>query len=169
MYAVIFIDAIQVKIREGQVANRPSTSPWASPWTGSVTCWACGPGSTATGRARSTGCESAGNQEPRDAGRADGGLRRAERTADAVECRLGEDHRANLHRPSPAELIRYASKRDWAQIAKDLKPVYTAASNQRHWTGSPSSPANGRNATPRSSGYGRTRGEFVPFLRFDRK
>ena len=24
--------------------------------------------------------------------------------------------------------FKYASKRDWAQIAKDLKPVYTAAS-----------------------------------------
>jgi putative transposase len=28
VYPVVFIDAIQVKIRDGQVANRPSTSPW---------------------------------------------------------------------------------------------------------------------------------------------
>ena len=27
--------------------------------------------------------------------------------------------------------FKYASKRDWAQIAKDLKPVYTAASESR--------------------------------------
>ena len=31
--------------------------------------------------------------------------------------------------------FKYASKRDWAQIAKDLKPVYTARPNQRRWTG----------------------------------
>ena len=37
----------------------PSTWPWASPWTASGTCWACGPGSTATGRAPSSGCGSA--------------------------------------------------------------------------------------------------------------
>jgi hypothetical protein len=33
-----------------QVANRPIYLAWASPWTGSVTCWACGPGSPATGK-----------------------------------------------------------------------------------------------------------------------
>ena len=59
VYAVIFIDAINVKIREGQVANRPVTWRWASPWTASGTCWDCGPGSTATGKAPSTGCGSA--------------------------------------------------------------------------------------------------------------
>src|SRR5437764_12780068 len=37
VYAVVFVDAINVKVREGQVANRPSrTWPWASPWTASV-------------------------------------------------------------------------------------------------------------------------------------
>ena len=36
----------------------PSTWRWASPWTASATSWACGPGSTATGKAPSTGCGS---------------------------------------------------------------------------------------------------------------
>jgi putative transposase len=58
VYAVIFIDAINVKIREGQVASGLSTSPWASRWTESGTCWACGRESTATGKAPSTGCAS---------------------------------------------------------------------------------------------------------------
>ena len=33
--------------------------------------------------------------------------------------------------------FKYASKKDWGQIAKDLKPVYTAASATRSgaWTG----------------------------------
>ena len=35
VYAVVFIDAINVKIREGQVANRPvPRRPWASPVDG---------------------------------------------------------------------------------------------------------------------------------------
>ena len=58
VYAVLFIDAINVKIREGQVANRPIYLAWASPWTASATSWACGPGSTATGKGPSTGCVS---------------------------------------------------------------------------------------------------------------
>ena len=63
-----------------------------------------------------------------------------------------------------AHLLRnsfeYASEKGWAQIAKDLKPVYTAASEARlrRWTGSPSSARNGRSATRPSSGCGGTRG-----------
>src|SRR5271166_2463099 len=44
--------------------------------------------------------------DPVHAGRADGGLRRAERPAGRGECRLGEDHRANLHRAPPAQFIQ---------------------------------------------------------------
>src|SRR3954467_7910058 len=40
VYAAVFIDAIHVKVRDGQVANRPATPPSASPWTGARTCWA---------------------------------------------------------------------------------------------------------------------------------
>ena len=59
VYAVVFIDAINVKIREGQVANRPIYLALGVTWTASATSWACGPGSTATGKGRSTGCGSA--------------------------------------------------------------------------------------------------------------
>ena len=44
--------------------------------------------------------------------------------------------------------FKYASKKDWAQIAKDLKPVYTAASRPKRSTGSPNSAGNGRNVYP---------------------
>ena len=40
--------------------------------------------------------------------------------------------------------FKYASKRDWGVIAKDLKPVYTAASEAKRLTGSPSSPGGER-------------------------
>ena len=50
VYAVLFIDAINVKIREGQVANRPVYLALGVTVDGSVTCSDCGPGSTATGK-----------------------------------------------------------------------------------------------------------------------
>jgi transposase-like protein len=56
VYAVVFVDAIMVKIREGQVANRPVYLALGVTADGSGTSWACGPGSTATGRAPSSGC-----------------------------------------------------------------------------------------------------------------
>ena len=67
--------------------------------------------------------------------------------------------------------FKYASKRDWAQIAKDLKPVYTAASESRkRSTGSSNSPGNGRSDTRPLYGSGRTRGRnSFRSLLFDRE
>jgi transposase-like protein len=42
--------------------------------------------------------------------------------------RVTEDGRANMYLHLPRNSFKYASKRDWAHIAKDLKPVYTSAS-----------------------------------------
>jgi putative transposase len=53
VYVAVFIDAIVVKVREGQVTNRPVYAAIGSPWTAVKTCWSCGPGSVA--RARSFG------------------------------------------------------------------------------------------------------------------
>ena len=53
VYPVVFIDAIHVKIRDGKVANRPSTPSSASPSTASAT--SSGSGSATARRARSTG------------------------------------------------------------------------------------------------------------------
>ena len=55
VYAVLFIDAINVKIREGQVANRPIYRVMGVTVHGYLTCWAREPGCTATGHERSTG------------------------------------------------------------------------------------------------------------------
>ena len=56
VYPVLFIDVINVKIRDGNVANRPIYVILGVTATASGTSWGCGPGSTATARARSTGC-----------------------------------------------------------------------------------------------------------------
>src|SRR5690606_28831203 len=42
IYPVLLIDAIHVKIRDGQVANRPVYVAVGSIWLVSVTCWGCG-------------------------------------------------------------------------------------------------------------------------------
>jgi putative transposase len=54
VYAMLFIDVIHVKIRDGQVANRPVYVVLGEPRTASGTSWACGPASTATARAPSS-------------------------------------------------------------------------------------------------------------------
>ena len=43
VYAAIFIDAIVVKVRDGQVANRPVYAAIGVTWTAARTSWACGP------------------------------------------------------------------------------------------------------------------------------
>ena len=58
-YAVIFIDAINVKIREGQVANRPIYLALGVTVDGERDVLGLSAGSTATGKGRSTGCGSA--------------------------------------------------------------------------------------------------------------
>jgi putative transposase len=56
VYAVLFLDAIYVKIRDGQVANRPIYVALGVTAGGNATSSVCGPANTATARAPSTGC-----------------------------------------------------------------------------------------------------------------
>jgi len=107
VYAVVFIDAINVKIREGQVANRPIYLALGVTVDGERDVLGLWAGEHGDGE----GCEvlDAGllrDQEPRHQGRADGGLRRAQGPARRGEFRLGEDHRPNMYRPSSAEFIQ---------------------------------------------------------------
>ena len=120
---LIFIDAVNVKIREGQARQSgPSTWPWASPWTASGTCWRLWAG----GARRRRGGQVAALRvlteinEPtasRDVcmlvcDAAQGPARRGERG-------VGEDHRANVYRPSAAELVQIrVEERDWAHGRK---------------------------------------------------
>src|SRR5436190_2101799 len=56
VYPVIFIDCVYVKIRYGNVANRPMYVALAVTVNGTGRSSGCGPVSTAMGRAPSTGC-----------------------------------------------------------------------------------------------------------------
>jgi putative transposase len=55
--------------------------------------------------------------------------------------------------------FRYASRRDWAQLAKDLKPIYTAPTEAAALERWPASPPPGRPATRPSSGCGSRPGQ----------
>ena len=63
--------------------------------------------------------------------------------------------------------FKYASKRDWAKIAKDLKPVYTAASESVALDRFAEFSGNGRSATRLLYGCGRRVGGIraVPAVR----
>ncbi|MCU1399800.1 MAG: putative transposase for insertion sequence element ISRM3-like protein, partial [Acidimicrobiales bacterium] len=63
VYPVVFIDAIAVKIRDGQVANRPVHAVNGSLLTANATSSGCG--SAPVVRAPSTGCRSSSNRERR--------------------------------------------------------------------------------------------------------
>src|SRR3989475_4270714 len=129
VYPVVFIDAIHVKIRDGQVANRPIYVALA------VTCdggrdilglWAGDGGEGAKYWLRVL-------TELRNRGAGDvcmvvcDGLK-------GLPDAIGEVWPKAVVQTCLVHLIRasfrYASKADWGAIAKDLKPVYTAPSEQ---------------------------------------
>jgi putative transposase len=129
VYPVIFIDAIHVKIREGQVANRPIYVALAVTVAGTreiLGLWAGehGDGGGAKFWLRVL-------SEIKNRGTADclivvcDGLKGL---PDAV----GQVWPQTVVQTCIVHLLRnsfkYASRRDWTAIAKDLKPVYTAPS-----------------------------------------
>ena len=171
VYAVLFIDAIQVKIREGQVANRPvylALGVTVDGERGILGLWAGehGDGEGAKFWLRVL-------TEIRNRGTRDvlmvvcDGLKGLPDAVNAVwEKTIVQTCIVHLLRNS----FKYASKRDWGEVARGLKPVYTAASEAEaldrmaefSGTWEKQYPAIIRlweNAWP----------EFVPFLQFDRE
>jgi putative transposase len=171
VYAVMFIDAINVKIREGQVANRPIYLALGVTVDGERDVLGLWAGEHGDGEGAKFWLRVLlGDQEPRHQGRPDGGLRRAERPAGRGQCRVGEDHRANMYRASLRNSFKYASKRDWAQIAKDLKPVYTAASESEALDRFAEFSGKWEKRYPAIIRlWENAWAEFVPFLQFDRE
>jgi transposase-like protein len=130
VYPVLFVDCIYTKIRDGQVANRPvyvvlgvtcdGGSDVLGLWVGDST----GEGAKFWMRVLT---------EVRNRGVADvcmlvcDGLKGLpEVVAQVWPETVVQQCIIHLLRNT----FRYASKRDWAQIARDIKPVYTAVSEQ---------------------------------------
>ena len=132
MYAVIFIDAINVKIREGQVANRPvylALGVTADGERDVLGLWAGEHGDGEGAKYWLRVLSEIKNRGVRDVCMlVCDGLTGLPDAVNAVwEKTIVQTCIVHLLRNS----FKYASKRDWAQIAKDLKPVYTAASESR--------------------------------------
>src|SRR6201992_4037728 len=129
VYAVVFIDAIQVKIREGQVANRPiylALGVTADGTRDVLGLWAGEHGDGEGAKFWLGGLSEIKNRGTKDLLMVVcGGLEGLPDAVNAVwDKTIVQTCIVHLLRNS----FKYASKKDWGQIAKDLKPVYTAPS-----------------------------------------
>jgi transposase-like protein len=171
VYAVIFIDAIMVKIREGQVANRPvylALGVTAEGTRDVLGLWAGEHGDGEGAKYWLRVLTEIRNRGVRDVLMVvcDGLKGLPDAVSATWDKAIVQTCIVHLLRNS----FRYASKRDWAQLAKDLRPVYTAASE-----------ADALDRFAEFSGMWEKRypavirlwehawAEFVPFLQFDRE
>jgi putative transposase len=171
VYPVIFIDVINVKIRDGQVANRPVYVALAVTADGERDVLGLWAGAHGDGEGAKYWLRVL--TEIKNRGVADvcivvcDGLKGLPDAISTVWPQaITQTCIVHLLRNS----FKYASKRDWAAVARDLKPVYTAASE-----------AAALDAFAEFSGTWETRypaivrlwenawAEFVPFLAFDRE
>src|SRR5690242_18390325 len=171
VYAVLFIDAINVKIRDGQVANRPIYTVLGVTADGErdiLGLWAGEHGDGEGAKFWLRVLTEIKNRGTRDVLMVvcDGLKGLPDALAQAWPPAVTQTCIVHLLRNS----FRYASKRDWAAIAKDLKPVYAAASETE-----------ALDRFAEFSGTWEARypaivklwesawAEFVPFLAFDRE
>jgi putative transposase len=171
VYAVMFIDVINVKIRDGNVANRPIYVALAVTADGERDVLGLWAGEHGDGEGAKYWMRVL--TEIKNRGTADvlmvvcDGLKGLpDAIAQVWPQAVTQTCIVHLLRNS----FRYASKRDWAAVAKDLKPVYTAASE-----------AAALDAFAEFSGtwekqypaiirlWENAWAEFVPFLAFDRE
>jgi transposase-like protein len=171
VYAVLFLDAIHVKIRDGQVANRPIYVALAVTADGERDILGLWAGEHGDGEGAKYWLRVL--TEIRNRGTKDvlmvvcDGLKGFPEAISAVWPQaVTQTCVVHLLRNS----FRYASKRDWAAIARDLKPIHTAASE-----------AEALERFAEFSGTWEARypaivrlwenawAEFVPFLSFDRE
>jgi transposase-like protein len=171
VYPVIFIDVINVKIRDGNVANRPIYTALAVTADGERDVLGLWAGEHGDGEGAKYWLRVL--TEIRNRGVADvcivvcDGLKGLpDAIATAWPQAITQTCIVHLLRNS----FKYASKRDWAAVARDLRPVYTAASE-----------AAALDAFAEFSGTWEARypaivrlwenawAEFVPFLAFDRE
>jgi len=127
VYAVIFADAINVKIRRARSPTGPiylALGVTVDAERDILGLWAGEHGEGAKFWLRVLGRD----QEPGRAGRVPAGLRRPRGPARCGERGLGDDDRANLHCPFAQEFVQICLKKGLGRGRQRLKPVYTAAS-----------------------------------------
>jgi putative transposase len=171
VYAVVFIDAINVKIREGQVANRPVCLALGVTADGErdvLGLWAGEHGDGEGAKFWLRVLSEIKNRGTRDVLMVVcDGLKGLPDAVNAVwEKTIVQTCIVHLLRNS----FKYASKKDWGQIAKDLKPVYNAASESEALDRFAEFSGKWEKRYPavirlRENAWA----EFVPFLQFDRE
>jgi putative transposase len=129
VYPVIFIDAIQVKIRDGNVANRPIYVALAVTVDGERDILGLWAGEHGDGEGAKYWLRVLTEVKNRGVGDCciavcDGLTGLPDAISAVWPKAITQTCIVHLLRNS----FRYASRRDWAAIARDLKPVYTAAS-----------------------------------------
>ncbi len=130
VYAVLFLDAIHVKIRDGQVANRPiyvALGVTADGERGILGLWAGEHGDGEGAKYWLRVLTEIKNRGTRDVLMVvcDGLKGFPEAIAATWPAAVTQTCIVHLLRNS----FRYASRRDWDKLAKDLKPIYTAATD----------------------------------------
>jgi transposase-like protein len=168
MYAAVFIDAIMVKVRDGQVGNQPFYVAIGVDLAGHRDVLGLWPGNS--------GGESAKFwmnvlTELRNRGVADvffivcDGLKGLPDSVNAVfPAAIVQTCIIHLVRGT----FRYASKRYWESIAKDLRPIYTAANAAAAWAAFEELEEKWGKAYPAIPKLWRAAWEqFIPFLDYD--
>jgi transposase-like protein len=170
VYPVIFIDAINVKIRDGQVANRPIYVALAVAVDGERDVLGLWAGQHKDGEGAKYWLRVLTEIKNRGVGDVcmlvcDGLTGLPAAVAEVWPQTVVQTCVVHLLRNS----FRYASRKDWAEIAKALKPIYTAASEaealERFLEFSES--ALGRKYPAILRLWENAWAEFTPFLAFD--
>ena len=169
VYPVIFIDCVNVKIRDGQVANRPIYVALAVTVDGTRDILGLWAGEHGDGEGAKYWLRVL--TEIKNRGVADScivvcdGLKGLPDAVGAVWPQtIVQTCIVHLLRNS----FRYASRKDWSQIAKDLKPVYTAPSEAAALDRFAEFAGKWEKRYPAIIGlWTNAWAEFVPFLQFD--
>lgn len=169
VYAAIFIDAIHVKVRDGQVGNRPFYAAIGVDLQGRrdvLGLWA-----GTAGHGESAKFWMSVLTEIKNRGVGDvffivcDGLKGLPDAANQV-FPLATVQTCIIHLIRGT--FRYASKRYWDQIARDLKPIYTAVSAQAAWAAFEDFEERWATTYPAISRLWREAWEqFIPFLDYD--
>src|SRR3984957_19783544 len=172
VYAVLFIDVINVKIRDGNVASRPVYVALAVTADGERDVLGLWAGEHGDGEGEGAENSLRGLAESKNGGTADVLM---------IGCDLNGRPDAIAHvwpqavtQTCIVHLLRnsfaYASRRDWAAMAKDLRPVYTAVSEAAALDALAEFSGTWEARYPAIIGLWQNAwSEFVPFLAFDRE
>ncbi len=169
VYPVIFIDAVNVKIRDGQVANRPIYVALAVTSEGTRDILGLWAGEHGDGEGAKYWLRVL--TEIKNRGTTDCLIVVCDGLKGLPEA-IGQVWPQTIVQTCVVHLLRnsfrYASKKDWGALAKDLKPVYTAPSEQAALDRFAEFSATWEKRYPAIIRlWTNAWAEFVPFLQFD--